>query len=382
MREPSARRDVGGLACQAAGRGRGGARRARAPRAPCRASGSRRRPGRVRAAVTTTSGVRPDVVDPALVRGQPLGDRQLERAALAGQLLPLLDRALAERLSGRRASPARVSWSAPATISLADALPPSMRQTTWMRRVRGDAAGERVGRESGRPRRPAPRRSAPDADELAGDRRGPRSRSRPGCRAGRGSACVRPASTCAVSASRSSVAPRVGEAGQPDVADRARRRASWLIDLLLLDDVAGDRDDRTGRPSPRWTVSVDDRCPSGRGSCRGRSSTVRPSSEAPSIARTRSPAEQAGLLGRRAGDRRDDHAGGSPARACAQPCVPSAACVAISAPIPSNWPLIPCRLCAVLLRGEVRGVRVAERVDHPADRALDQRRRGRPSPPA
>jgi len=29
----------------------------------------------------------------------------------------------------------------------------------------------------------------------------------------------------------------------------------------------------------------------------------------------------------------------------AQPAVPSAACVAISAPIPSNWPLSPCRLC-------------------------------------
>ena len=36
------------------------------------------------------------VVDPRLVRGEPAGDRQPERAALAGQLLPLLDRALAE----------------------------------------------------------------------------------------------------------------------------------------------------------------------------------------------------------------------------------------------------------------------------------------------
>ena len=75
-------------------------------------------------------GLDADVVDPALVRRQPPRDRQAERAALAGQLLPLLDRALAERGLRRRASPGRVSWSAPATISLADALPPSIRQTT------------------------------------------------------------------------------------------------------------------------------------------------------------------------------------------------------------------------------------------------------------
>src|SRR4029079_6722376 len=37
-------------------------------------------------------------VDPALVRGQPAGDGQLEGTALTAQLLPLLDGALPERL--------------------------------------------------------------------------------------------------------------------------------------------------------------------------------------------------------------------------------------------------------------------------------------------
>ena len=45
---------------------------------------------------TTTSGHDPDPVDPALVGRQPLGDRELERAAVL-ELDPLLDGALAER---------------------------------------------------------------------------------------------------------------------------------------------------------------------------------------------------------------------------------------------------------------------------------------------
>ena len=56
---------------------------------------------------TTTSGRDPRAVDPGLVRRQPLRDRQPEPAAVALELGPLLDRALAERLACRRASRGR-----------------------------------------------------------------------------------------------------------------------------------------------------------------------------------------------------------------------------------------------------------------------------------
>ncbi len=71
-------------------------------------------------------------------------------------------------------------------------------------------------------------------------------------------------------------------------------------------------------------------------------STVRPSSDTPSVASTRSPVLRPALA---AGEpaigatMTSRHAGPS----VAQPCVPSAACVAISAPMPSNSPLIPWR---------------------------------------
>src|SRR4029077_9279312 len=48
------------------------------------------------------------LVDPAPCRRPPPGDRQSERAAFAGQLLPLLDGALPERLLADEERPARV----------------------------------------------------------------------------------------------------------------------------------------------------------------------------------------------------------------------------------------------------------------------------------
>ena len=47
-------------------------------------------------------------MDPALVRRQPAGDRELERPALAGELLPLLHGALAERGLADERRPLRV----------------------------------------------------------------------------------------------------------------------------------------------------------------------------------------------------------------------------------------------------------------------------------
>ena len=143
------------------------------------------------------------------------------------ELLPLLDGALAERLWPTSVARS-VSWSAPATISLAEALPPSMRHddrdaSGRSRRRRASASvatwspvGVLLPEDRAR------------ADELAGDRRGPRSRSRPGCRAGRGSSFVRPASTCGRERVAKLGRAVVGEAGQPDVADGRRRRGPWL----------------------------------------------------------------------------------------------------------------------------------------------------------
>ena len=132
----------------------------RAPRAPGRASGPcPARHGR-RAASTD------DVRGQARCRGSSAcpasasGDRELERAALAGQLLPLLDGALAERLSGRRASPARC----PAARRRRSRSPTRCRRRSGRRRGSPDPWPRR--RRARRSRsasraRPARRRSAP-----------------------------------------------------------------------------------------------------------------------------------------------------------------------------------------------------------------------------
>ena len=110
-----------------------------------------------------------DVVDPALVRCQPAGDGQLERAAVA-ELLPLLDGALAERLLADERRPLRVLERA--GDDLAGRRAAGIDQADDGQIVaRGDAA--RVGRR----RRLLPVRvllPEDDAvgDEVAGDRPG------------------------------------------------------------------------------------------------------------------------------------------------------------------------------------------------------------------
>ena len=91
---------------QAAARSRRRRPTRRAPRAPCRASGPRR-PGRSAGTSTTTSGVRPTSWIQRLSGVSQRAIVSLNAPPSPLELLPLLDGALAERLSGRRASPAR-----------------------------------------------------------------------------------------------------------------------------------------------------------------------------------------------------------------------------------------------------------------------------------
>ena len=212
---------------RASGRGAGRPRRSRAPvrrapRAPCRGS------GRCRAAwlggrSTDDVGREPDVVDPALVGRQPARDRELERAALARQLLPLLDGALAERLSGRRASPAR----GPGARRRRSRSPRRCRRrsgtTSSIVGIGRDAAAAARRSRPGRRSRPAPRRSAPSAMNWLA------------IVARRGDVAARVAAQVEDQLRPPGVEVRrervlelvgrgVGEAGQPDVADRRRRR--------------------------------------------------------------------------------------------------------------------------------------------------------------
>ena len=355
------------VAVQAAGRSPDGARSRRAPRAPCRGSGpSPAGTGSGRMS-TTTSGVSPTSWIQRLFGVSHLRDGQLERAALAGELLPLLDGALAERLLADERRPSGVLERA-ATISLADALPPSMRQTTVRLGSVATPSGEGVGRDldalgvllpEDRPRR----------DELARDRRGPRSRSRPGSPRRSRISVVRPASTCAASASRRAVAP-VSEKPVsrtyptvPSARSWLMTSCSWTTSRVIARSNGGgvaalDRSASTTEPfGPR----IRSRAPS----------TVRPSSEVPSVARMRSPAQQPGLLGGRAGDRGDDH----------EPAVRPERRAALRAvgrlrgdlrADPLELAADPLQALAVLVGGQVRGVRVAERVDHPPDGALDE----------
>ena len=89
----------------------------------------------------------PDLVDPALVGRQPAGDRQLERAALAGQLLPLLDGALAERLLADERRPLRVLERAGDDLARRRAAAVDEARRPSIVRVGRDAAAERRGRD-------------------------------------------------------------------------------------------------------------------------------------------------------------------------------------------------------------------------------------------
>ena len=151
---------------------------------------------------------------------------------------------------------------------------------------------------------------------------------------------LRPASTWAASASCTSVAPASEKPVSrtyptvPSARSWLMTSCSWTMSRVIARS--------NGSASPRWTVSVTTD-PFGPRIRSRAPSTFKPSSEVPSVARIRSPASSPAFS---AGDPTIGATTRSrqSAPSVVQPWVPSAACVAISAPMPSNWPLIPCRL--------------------------------------
>ena len=179
---------------------------------------------------------------------------------------------------------------------------------------------------------------------------------------------VRPAATWAARSSRT-VAAAVSEkscsrtyptAPSPRTLEVTSRR--WTMSRVTARS--------NGAAVPRWSRRVTTE-PFGPRTRSRAASMVRPSSALPSVARMRSPARipafSAGEPSMAPTTRREQ-VGPS----VAHPCVPSLPCVAISAPTPSNCPLIPRRLSRYSCAGQVRGIRIPEGADHPLDRALDE----------
>ncbi len=180
----------------------------------------------------------------------------------------------------------------------------------------------------------------------------------------------RPASTWARDRITEFERPAIGEAAQPDVADRVVG-IGRALDLLLEDDVARDRDIE-GDAAVAHDLERHDRAARSADPVPG--AVHREPVERHAVgAEHEVPRPQAGRLGRRSGDRGDDD----------EPTVRSerrAALVAVRVlgrdlrPDTLELPADPLQTLAVLGRREVRGVRVAECLDHAADRALDDRR--------
>ena len=107
----------------------------------------------------------PDLVDPALVRRQPLGDRQLRARRSSGELDPLLDRALAERRLADERRPLAVLEGAGDDLARRCAAPVDEHDEPDVLAGRRDRRRRRR-LPPGCRRRPPARTSAP-ADELA-----------------------------------------------------------------------------------------------------------------------------------------------------------------------------------------------------------------------
>ena len=186
---------------------------------------------------------------------------------------------------------------------------------------------------------------------------------------------VRPASMWARTRGLELVGAAIGEAVQPDVADGAVGEVA-ADDLLLLDDVAGDLERGTARAPSRCTVSVTS-LPFGPRIRSRASSTVSPSSGTPSVASTRSPAARPAFsAGEPSSGGDDDEPAGRAERGAALRAVGGLGRDLGADPLELAADAL--QALAVLLRGQVRRIRVLEGLDHPADRALDERRRGRP----
>ena len=258
----------------------------RGPRAPCRASG--RSPAGVSAGhLDDDVRGQPDLVDPALVRRQPAGDREPERPTLAGELRPLLDGALAERLLADERGPLRVLEGAGHDLARRGAAAVDEADDPQLR-VRGDAAGQ------GRvaiwcPFASCSQKIGPEPMNWLATERAAVTKP-PGLPRRSRISAVRPAVDVRGQASRHGRRRRVGEAAQPDIADGAVGRGPcdvtsccWMTSRVIARS--------NGAPAPRWIVRVTTE-PFGPRIRSRAASTVRPSSGTPSVARTRSPASR------------------------------------------------------------------------------------------
>ena len=191
------------------------------------------------------------VVDRTPVRGEPARDREAERAAFAGQLLPLLDGPLAEcRLADERGATGVLQR---AGDDLARGGAPPIDQAHDADRRVHDPAGHGLGR-SLVAQGVLLEEDGPRADELAGDiacgRDVPASVS-----SEVEDELVAPGLDVYREGVRQLVGRAVGEAVEPHIADRIASVGPG-DDLLLFDDVARHSSSAKGSPSPRRTVSV------------------------------------------------------------------------------------------------------------------------------
>ena len=305
-----------------------------------------------------------------LVGRQPLGDREPEAAAVAGQEVPLLDRCPCRRSSRRRASRGRCPASAPATISLADGGP----AIDEHRRPRSPGRSRR--------RRPSPPcgtwspigvllpvdRAA--ADELAGDRRAPRPRSRPGRRAGRG----RSARGALVELLLELAVEVVGGAAAEPVDARGSRRAvreepscsrprRWMTSRVMRQlhglAVPDERQSATSVPRGPRTRSTTS---STRRALDRRAVDGRPAGR-PRADRPPRPVSRAGRRRRSAGRPSPIGVQATPVAVLGRHLGADALELAGDAR----------QARSVLVGGHVRGVGVIERVEHALDGALDER---------
>ena len=103
------------------------------------------------------------------------------------------------------------------------------------------------------------------------------------------------------------------------------------------------------------------------------SSTVRPVSEAPSIASITSPASSPAFSAGEPPSGATTASRQSAPRVVQADVAPARSTVPIVAPMPSNWPGDPLQGRLELVGRHVQRVGIAERADHALDRALDQR---------
>src|SRR5687768_17576595 len=310
--------------------------------------------------------LKPDVVDPAPARGQPTGDRQAERAALARQLLPLLDGPLAERRLAHEGRPPGVlqgpgdDLAGGRTAPVDQAHDPDVgaRGHTARLGIGGDLpAGRILFPEDG-----------PGRDELAGHRT--RRRHVPAGIAAEVEDEPGPVGfQVAAQGGRQFQGAAIGEAVEPDVADGPLGVGAGH-DFLRQDHVAGDLE-RERLPVRALDAERDGAAPRSADQLAG-AVHAEPIERHAVRRQDDVPAPQARPRGWRAGEWRHDHE----AALRAERRTALGAVRRLGRDLDADALELaadPLEGVVVLLRGEIRGVGVPERVDHPADGALHDR---------